>query len=57
MKQKKAEHLFNQIRYNEKSFKEICEECGFSSTSQMNDFCKREWGIPPGKIRENAIQN
>lgn len=54
MKQRKAQYLLGQISYSEKTFKEISEECGFSSTSQMNDFCKKEWGLPPGKIRKKV---
>ena len=51
MKQRKADRLMEIIYYSDKPFKEICEEYDFSSTSQLNDFCKREWGMTPGKMR------
>ncbi len=56
MKQKRMKNLFYQISHSDKPLKEISEECGFSSTSQMNDFCKKEWGITPGKIRNNSVK-
>ena len=52
MRQKRMEELIRLITLTDKSFKEITEECGFSSTSQMNDFCKKELGKTPGKIRK-----
>lgn len=51
MKQKKAGRLLESIRHSGKPFKEISDEFGFTSTAKMNDFCTREWGLPPGKLR------
>ena len=55
MKQKRTELLLYQISYGDKPLKVVCEECGFSSASQMSDFCKKEWGLPPGKIRRGKL--
>ena len=55
MKQKRMEHLLSQISRGDKPLKVICEDCGFSSASQMNDFCKKEWGITPGKLRSSKL--
>lgn len=52
MKQRKAGRLLESIRYSGRPFKEISEEFGFTSTAKLSDFCTREWGMPPGKLRE-----
>ena len=56
MKQKRMEELLRLITLTDKSLKEITEECGFSSTSQMNDFCKKEWGKTPGRLRKEQFE-
>ncbi|GEM_PF-337836 len=56
MKQKKMKYLLHQISNSTKPFKVISEECGFSSTSQMNDFCKKEWRMTPGEIRNHYVK-
>ena len=53
MKKRKAERLLDSLMYSDKPLKQLCDELGFSSGSQMIDFCKREWGLPPGKIRNS----
>ena len=55
MKQKRMERLLSQISRGDKPLKVVCEDCGFSSTSQMNDFCKKEWGVTPGKLRSGKL--
>ncbi|MDH6306897.1 AraC-like DNA-binding protein [Parabacteroides sp. PF5-5] len=57
MKEKRTDHLVREIRQSSKSMKEISEECGFTSSSQMNDFCKKEFGMPPGKLRSYFLKN
>ncbi len=52
MKQRKLNRVLHEIKYTKKSFKEICYECGFSSPSQLSDFCKKHFGQPPIKIRK-----
>lgn len=56
IKHKKTEHIYNEIYYGKKPLKIISEEYGFSSTSQMNDYCKKELGMTPGKIRSSYIK-
>lgn len=51
MKQKKAMHLYHELNCSGKSLKQICTEFNFSSLSQLSDFCKSNFGLPPGKIR------
>lgn len=51
MKQKKAVHLYHELNCSGKSLKQICTEFNFSSLSQLSDFCKSNFGMPPGKIR------
>jgi len=57
MKQRKTERVYNEICYGTKPLKVISEEYGFSSTSQLNDYCKKEFGMPPGQIRCLYIKN
>lgn len=52
MKQKRAGRLLESIRHSQKPFKEISDEFGFTSTAKLSDFCTREWGKPPGKLRD-----
>ena len=51
VKQKRLKSIFHEINCSHKTFKEICEIHGFSSLSQFNDYCKKNFGLPPGKIR------
>ena len=54
MKQKKLKRLFYEVTCTSKPLKQIMEECGFSSQSQLNDFCNKNFGIPPGKLRKQS---
>lgn len=54
MKRKKADRLLERIRHSGRQFKEISEEFGFSSITQLSDFCRRELGLPPGKLRNGG---
>jgi AraC-like DNA-binding protein len=56
IKQKRTESIYYEICHGVKPLKVISEEYGFSSTSQMNDYCKKEFGLPPGKIRELHVK-
>ena len=53
MKRQKAERLLDSLMHSDKPLKQLCDELGFSSGSQMIDFCKREWGLAPGRIRQS----
>ncbi|MDH6304417.1 AraC-like DNA-binding protein [Parabacteroides sp. PF5-5] len=52
MKERRSARLLHEITHSMKSLKEISEDCGFTSASQMNDYCKKEFGVPPGQLRE-----
>ncbi|MDR1718362.1 MAG: AraC family transcriptional regulator [Prevotella sp.] len=52
MKDQKAKRIFHQIRNTNQPFKQISSDFGFSSLPSFNDFCKANFGKPPGNIRE-----
>ena len=54
MKQKRLKRLFYEITCTSKPLKQIMEECGFPSQSQLNDFCNKNFGLPPGKMRKQS---
>lgn len=49
----KAERIFHQVRMTDLTFKQISSDFGFTSLSRFNDFCKTNFGKPPGYIRGN----
>ena len=51
--QHKAKKIYHAICNDQSTFKELSDLFGFSSQSAFNDFCKRNLGMPPGKIRES----
>jgi AraC-like DNA-binding protein len=53
----KAKKIRYEINCTHKSFKEISVEFNFSSPSHFDSFCKRVFGMSPGKLRENAKYN
>ncbi len=54
LKMKKAEDVYYELNQGQKSFKQICEEYNFSSTSHFNTFCKKYLGATPGIIRSSG---
>jgi AraC-like DNA-binding protein len=52
MLQNKAEKIYHEIRLEKRSFKEICDEYGFSSISHFTSFCKIFLGATPSNIRK-----
>lgn len=54
LKMKKAEDIYYELNHGQKSFKQICEEYNFSSTSHFNTFCKKYLGATPGIIRSSG---
>ncbi|HIW11266.1 MAG TPA: helix-turn-helix domain-containing protein [Candidatus Rikenella faecigallinarum] len=40
----------------EKTLKDIMYECGFSSPSSFNQYCKKNLGGPPSEIRKNIVR-
>lgn len=53
MVNQKAEKVFHQVRTTDLTFKQISSNFGFTSLSRFNDFCKANFGKPPGDLREN----
>lgn len=51
MKEEKAKNILDDIRNGTKPFSQMKEEYGFSSMSHFNYFCKKSFGIPPGRLR------
>jgi len=56
MKQQKAQVIYRDINSSEKTLKSISYDYGFSSPSHFNDFCKAQFGLTPGKIREQSYK-
>lgn len=54
LKQKRLKSIYHDINCSPKTLREICEDHDFSSLSQFNDYCKKNFGMPPGKIRRKA---
>ncbi|MDR2652990.1 MAG: helix-turn-helix transcriptional regulator [Prevotellaceae bacterium] len=49
----KAKKIYYEINCSQKSFKEISIEFDFSSSAHFDKFCKKEFGMSPGVIRNN----
>ncbi|MCL2561027.1 MAG: AraC family transcriptional regulator [Rikenellaceae bacterium] len=52
--ERKAQNVFHDLNSTNKPLREISEEYNFSSVSHMSIFCKKYFGLPPGKIRRNS---
>jgi len=52
MLRNKAEKIYYEIQLDKQSFKEICDEFGFSSISHFTNFCKTYLGATPSNIRK-----
>ncbi|MDH6535756.1 AraC-like DNA-binding protein [Parabacteroides sp. PM5-20] len=52
MKAKKVELIYHEINTTNKAFRQIAEEQGFLSLPQFSDFCKKNLGDSPGRIRK-----
>jgi len=52
MQQKKVELLYYEINATNKSLRQIAKEQKFLSLPQFNDYCKKHFGYPPGKMRK-----
>lgn len=55
-KQKKRE-IFHVINQTSMSITQISDLFGFSSTSNFNDYVKRNFGKPPGQLRAGGIKD
>lgn len=54
MQKKKVNTLYQDISLTDKPLSEIAKEQMFPSLSQFNDYCKKHFGYPPGKMRKLA---
>jgi len=54
MQQQKIKLLYHEINATNKSLGQIAKEQKFLSLPQFNDYCKKHFGYPPGKMRKLA---
>jgi len=54
MQQKKVDLLYHEINATNKPLQQIAKEQRFLSLPQFNDYCKKHFGYPPGKMRKLA---
>jgi len=54
MKEKRITLLYYEINMTNKPLRQIAKEQMFLSLPQFNDFCKKHFGYPPGKMRKLA---
>ncbi|MDH6534723.1 AraC family transcriptional regulator [Parabacteroides sp. 52] len=54
MKKKRVELIYHEINTTQKAFRQIAEEQGFLSLPQFSDFCKKNLGDSPGRIRKRV---
>lgn len=51
---RRADDIYQEIKYNHKSIKQISSDYGFSSVSHFHKFCKAKLGLSPGYMRRQA---
>ncbi len=51
MNAERAKNILYDLHNTSKSFCQMKDEYGFSSLSHFNDFCKKSFGNPPGRVR------
>lgn len=49
---RKSEKIYYRLVYGNDSLKKISEDFRFGSIQHFNDFCKKQFGITPGKLRD-----
>jgi len=54
MQGKKVNLLYHEINATDKPLQQIAKEQRFLSLPQFNDYCKKHFGYPPGKMRKLA---
>jgi len=52
MQKKKVNLLYHEINATDKPLNQIAKEQKFLSLPQFNDYCKKHFGYPPGKMRK-----
>lgn len=53
---RRSEKIHHELIHGHHSFKEISEEFRFNSVQHFNDFCKKQFGMTPGQIRNSKQQ-
>ena len=51
MMSRKSDQIYHKLVYGSESLREISEEFRFGSVQHFNDFCKKRFGMTPGKLR------
>lgn len=51
---KKGELIYNELRSSDKSIKQIGIDYNFCSVQHFCDYCKKKFGMPPGRIRQGV---
>lgn len=54
MQKKKVSLLYHEIIDTDKPIRQIAAEQNFLSLPQFNDYCKKHFGLPPGKMRKQS---
>lgn len=57
MQERKVSLIYHEIHATYKPIKQIAEEQQFTSLPQFNDYCKKHFGMPPGKMRKSRYGN
>jgi AraC-type DNA-binding domain-containing proteins len=57
MVQQRAKKLYHELCIGDSNLKQVAEDFGFSSTSSLNDFCKKHFSKTPGEIRNKALSS
>lgn len=52
----RSKSILHEINKKERTLKEISNKYGFSSQSYFNDFCKTNFGLTPGQLRNHKIK-
>ncbi len=57
MQERKISLIYHEINVTGKPIKQIAEEQKFTSLPQFNDYCKKHFGYPPGKMRKMSASS
>jgi AraC-like DNA-binding protein len=50
--EERIKKIYHELKITDKPLKQVSEECGFSTVTYFNDFCKKHFGKTPGQIRQ-----
>lgn len=57
MQERRVSLIYHEIHGTYKPIKQIAEEQQFTSLPQFNDYCKKHFGMPPGKMRKSKFNS